>query len=351
MMLAISLRSFALPSLLALCGGEHPRFAPDPGSTLHKTFREELQLELTDCVKSIDGKELPRTDGDMTMKGVRELAVTDEYLALADGRAERLRRRFGALRTTLAVRMDEKDPRLGPLDLSGRSELEDTAVLFQLDGEECTASFETGKDERTPDDAVLAGLREDMDLRVCLPSEEVEEGDSWDIDPAAFASVLAPGGALEFDYPGASDIGAKFALIFAHMFVGDAAEKSSGNVKATWLSTREVDGRTLGRIELEIDVQCAADLLGRARAGAEASGKDATWIEGFRRLELASTWKGTGHVEWDMAAGRIHGSSLEGVLSCNLSIENQLGGEPTTVFESAFDFEGKSKLTLVTESP
>jgi hypothetical protein len=342
---------FVLLPLFAFSSGETPHFAPEKGSALRKSIREELALELDSLVKKVDGREFPGEDPSMVFSGVRELTLTDEYLALADGQVERLRRRFGELRGELGVEIEAQAGGMVPGDLSGRSELEDTAVLFERDGDECTASFESEEGKRTPEEALLAGLREDVDLLCCLPADEVEEGDTWDIDPAEFANVLAPGGALDFDYSGANENDASFGLLFAHLFVSDVAENVSGSVKATWLSTREEDGRKLGRIGLEIDVECNADQLERARAGAEELGIDKEQSGDLARLELATRWKGTGEVDWDMAAGRVHGCTLEGALDCEVTLENRVIGDHEMVFEAVFTFTGSSKLTLVTEEP
>ncbi len=344
------LRSLALLPLLLAPSGETPHFAPEQGSRLRKIFREEVQVELDSFERRIDDEESPEADIEITLKGNRQITVTDEYVALADGRVQRLRREFGELRGELEGESNDSSGE-NSFDVSGGSELEDAVVLFELEDDSYTASFDVKEGQRAPDSSLLAGLHEDMDLRACLPADEVEEGDSWDIDAAAFADVLSPGGFIDLTYGDVDSGDVEPALLLSHLLVGDGPQEMSGTVKGTWLAAPEGEESQIARIALEIDVQCTSDLRERTRVAAEAKGIDPGQSDGLKRFDLEGTWKGQGVVEWDMAAGRVHASSLEGEVVFHLEIENHVGPDQAMVFEIDMEFTGTSRLTLVTEAP
>jgi hypothetical protein len=305
----------ALLALAAPAGLEEIAFRVAADTTLVRTLENAYALELEEMVLSVNGEEVPADafgEVDIRVAHSETFVVTDAYEAVAGGRPERLRRTFEELgreeRSTFS-----SDAGDGNDDTDYESELEGKTVVFSWneESERFDAAFADGEEG---DEALLAELEEDMDLRRLLPAGALAEDESWSIDPAAFDCILAPGGDLGLED---TDVEAEDASSLDD----DLRANLAGTFTATYEGVREEGSARVAVIRLEID----------ARTHAEEDLAEDEIPEGARgtgRIELGFVL--AGELCWDLEHG--HALSLE------LSGEHRL----TTVETIAGEFEGES---------
>ena len=168
-----------------------------------------------------------------------------------------------------------------------------------------------------------------MDLRGLLPSGDLAEGASYDIELTALIDVLAPGGDLKLDMEvdgqeagmGGPDpaMMSDFRRFFEDMLEGKASGK--------YVGTREIDGVQVAVIELEIEIdasadmsEMAADMMGGEELPAEMS---------IDRLDVQMTYEGGGELHWNMAAGRVHALDLKAdiAVAMDMAMAMDMGGQ------------------------
>jgi len=179
--------------------------AVEAGAKLKKTFTSELALELEEIALalSIDGEdqELESPEVAMNIAETEVVTFTDEYLAVEDGRATQLRRRFDDLSETSARTMTDQEGESEETTEEGESGLESHTVdlTWDAEGEAWTAAFAEG--DEGGDDELLAELEHHADLVEFLPEGEVAIGAEWTVPAAAFLHLSNPSGELHLDTP------------------------------------------------------------------------------------------------------------------------------------------------------
>lgn len=282
-------------------------------TTLERKLKSLYSMQLESMAFTMNGEEVPADAFgavDVQIEHSEVYVVSDAFEAVADGRPQRLRRTFEELGGKESSSYSSEDE-----DASDESDyesaLEGKTVVFTWNEEEerFDAAFAEGTEG---DEALLAELDEDMDLRRLLPAGPVAEGDSWSIEPDAFASILDPGGdlGLEAEEGEEEDTSAQDAAL---------RENVTGTIRATYEGQREEDGVAVIALEVDTNSHAEHDL------GAEELPEGTS---GTGRVEVRFLLEG--ELRWDL----VHGHAL----SFELSGESGL----TAIQTIQGDFEGES---------
>lgn len=295
--------------------GERPAFLPEEGRELQKFFDLVLELEVQDARVTFDGRDISPSDLQGGYRVLRRAVVTDRQVAVDDGRVTELERHFDAL--SGGARYSSEGP--PDEDPEEESELEDLAVTFfwDEDYEEYYAEF--AEEDEGEDEELLEGLLEDMTLRALLPppvQEDVEVGDTWEIDPAALVHVLVPGGDLKvgdeedtgveeagFFFFTTPELPLELPLWFAAL---------EGEATAELVQQWDEDGTEVAVIAVEFELEAELDaddvLFGQVTANPEV---------GEALLKLTLT--GEGELLWDVEAGHLRAFELEAEVEASFS--------------------------------
>lgn len=342
---------FAAPTLQ----DASPRFAPAAGTTVVKTFRSSMDMELDDMSVSVDGDD--GLDGlgapQVRMKFSWDMTVSDEYLAVAEGRPTRLARTFEELESRTEYRMSMLGESESEDTKSG-SELQGRSVLFTWDPrrEEYTATWAEGSGG---DAALLADLEEDMDLRFLLPDGPLEAGASWELPLERLLDLILPGGDLAFEDSSDSTDG-ELDEIFERL--SDMFDPSSlgsmlrGKHEVTFVGTRELDGRAMGVLAVDIDLTADMDLASMLGDLSSLIGDADLPID--IRLDVArmgGELRLKGEALWDLAAGHVHGATFEGDMGLEVELRASIEffGESQSI-EAELLMSGLLRSELTTET-
>lgn len=327
-----------VPTLVAFAPkADSLKFAPAAGSTATKTFNTNSDFSLDDMTVLINGEPNPMMpEISMQMVISQNVTVTDTYDAVAEGRPTKLTRKYDS--ASMEMEMNMEMDMMGETQTengngSGASKLDGSTVVFTWDEE--SSSYKAAYPEGTEGDPeLLENLAEDMDLRGLLPaSGELEAGASYDIALTSLIDVFAAGGDLKLDVEmeGAEagmgpdpSMMADFRRIFEEMVQGEATGK--------YVGTKEVDGVTVGVIEISLKINAARDMSDMV---AELMGEQMP--EGMDmsvdRLDVEFAYEGGGELHWNMAEGRAHGLALKGNANIAMDMEMSMdaGGQAMTI--------------------
>ena len=244
--------------------------------------------------------------------------VTDVLEELHDGRPTRLVRSFDELSGQETATFAGEDGE--EVDETPRtSELEGKRVVFAWDEEQGAheAAFAEGVEG---DEALLAELEEDMDLRELLPGREVEPGESWEIEPEVFDRLMSPGGDL--------------ALVAEEEEEEESDDDSfrenlAGSFVATYRGNEVVDGVELAVVELAVEASTHDDEEPPADELPDG-------FQGTRRVEMQI--EVAGELHWDVAHGHLASLELAGELRLRLA-QTMSGEVESETFEQAQTME------------
>ena len=311
--------------LPALAPQDALRCAPEAGLVLRKRFEREGRLELLSMDMTVDGAshggmQKPELSLEFSGKSV----LLDRYEKVEEGRVTRLVRTFEELSEERSERVSEPEG-AEERSSSAKSDLEGQSVVFTWDGDEqaYSAAFE---DEKGDSD-LLAGLEAELDLGAYLPSDQVSEGDTWEVPASAFATLLRPGGDLKL----VSDQG-QVAGPDAQL-----AENLDGTIRATLRSGREEGDLSLAVIGLELELSASAE------HGLE---------DGSGEERQSNTYELSGELCWVPAAGRFHSIELTGSLRSAIVTRRsiQMGGQEFQT-ERTLELGGEVSYRLRAEVP
>lgn len=313
------------PSLLAtspLSSGEAPapvleqdspeqsstlRFTAAEGIRLLKTMTWKHELNLDEMGTTRSGSELMRENLGGWMSSTLIKVYVDEYLSVADGRPQQVRR---LIRNTTGH---------GKLNLSGdRGRIEERAsfkspmkgLTLLLTWIEEEGEYARLYDVIDHEEELLQEVTGDVDFIYMLPQGEVAEGDTWELDMDDMRLLLAPGGNLaskpteEGAFPRTMEVGV------GGDFADLLGKRISGNATATYGGELVVDGRRLGVIDLALNVATKRDRTGVYRSGME-QGERAEASQ-LKHVNVVYTLVGTGQLLWDLDAGHYDSFELEG---------------------------------------
>ena len=257
--------TLAATLLLGLAPSERIAYAPEKGESVTKRFTLTTSAELDDFTFSVDGQDVGGMLGDILfeLESNQSYLVTDEVLAMGEGRPERLSRSYDGLsgETSVSVEVQGEGD---DTETGMTSELEGASVVFTWDEDEGEFTAAFGEDDDGRDSELLDGLAEDMSLRAFMPDGEVEEGDSWEIPVEQLFSVGMPGGNLSLvpDDTGDVDMEELEGMLeeLADMVEERFPEWTSGTMTATYTGNRDEDGTQVAVMAIEIEIDVDADL-------------------------------------------------------------------------------------------
>lgn len=344
----------ALPALVAFAPkADSLKFAPEAGSTATKTFSSKSDFSLDDMTVLINGEPNPMMpEISMQMVISQNVTVSDTYDAVSGGRPKKLTRKYDS--GTMDMEMNMEMDMMGETNTedgngSGTSKLDGSTVVFTWDEE--SSSYKAAFPEGTEGDAeLLENLAEDMDLRGLLPeSGELTTGESYDVKLTSLIDVFAPGGDLKLDVEmeGAENMGgpdpsmmADFRRIFEEMVAGEATGK--------YVGTKEIDGVTVGVIELTFKINASRDMsefVAELMGEQMPEGMDMT----VNRLDVEFSYEGGGELHWNLAEGRAQGLALKGNANVSMDMEMamDMGGQAMTIsMEMAMSGEMENGLAV-----
>jgi len=315
-----------LAPLALLPAREDLRLQVEAGTTLTKTFENRMEVSLDEMRMTVGDQEVPTdhfTGIEMTMTDTMNVVFVDEYLAMGDGRPTRLRRTFDELakrsvESAVTPQGDQEKTTDEESPLEGKS----VVFVWNEDEEEYAVELDDDGDEDLVDELV-----EDTDLRAFLPGGEVEEGDSWEIDGARIDALMRPGGRLPFvDEDGDSTDSELSRELGANL---------EGEITATYEGRTEIDGRTVARIALAVEVSTEGEQESENAGGATETN------------HVAYTMVLEGVLRWDVEGGHAAGYELSGEVEAVVTAEGAFGDQE---YRREMKLSGTTSLTLEVEA-
>ncbi len=181
----------------------------ESGTKVTSTFTSELVLELESLAMKLtvgdEEHELEAPEMQMRIQQNESLTFTDEYLAVEDGVATRVKRRFDALGESSSRAMTDPEGEESEEDEEGDSELEGHTVVLAWDADDELWTAKFADDDDGGDEELLSELVHDADLTAFLPSGEVAVGAEWEVPARAFLTLGEPCGDLHIISPSDED--------------------------------------------------------------------------------------------------------------------------------------------------
>lgn len=332
--------------------GERLEFRPAPGARQAKTWVDTHKLVLVGLSLVRDGLEQSTTE-QVEVQSVRRLDLVDEYRRGGEGRPLELWRDFERLRlrADLALRRAEE-----PLNdvLYANGVVSGTSVVFTWQPE--LGEYGRYYDRAEADEAQLARMAEEADLRSFLPGREVSAGDEWTVPTDAARQLFSPGGDLEMRFEKTPHVLFARSLM---MGVGGGlwnafGEGTQGALRARYAGPREVEGRRVGVVELVVELHSRVDQT-------ELANRLRNVVELVQGVEVREAWLDLqvalrGELTWDLEAGLPHALVLTGDEKVHtyrriggLSIEVPEPQRPPEVQEVRMD--GIVRIELETKPP
>ncbi len=320
-------------------------FAPAEGSTATRTWQEETELELVALVYAWDDQEKEQEGGGLVVRNERRLVLTDRHLEVADGRIAKLERTYETLTSlTTASAHDEKSGAF-EAQAHGASALEGATVVFTWDDEDDTYVAAFAEGDAGLDEELLDGLTAAANLAPLLPPAGTEEGDDWEVEPAALAALLRFAGEISLA-PDLSDGGAAKAAFPGFLLcLAECGAELEGDLEVTWVGTEENDEGTLAALSLELDVSATRDASDAmagllSTLGYDEKGRDRG------TAELRSAFEGEGTLLWNLERGVAQRLELEGDLEIEYFTVNDKGG---IEYSTTMTYAGTAALTVDVE--
>lgn len=319
------LSTLALPAfVLALVPlADTPVYQPAEGSKVETTWKIDLGVELGDLSATVNGEAVdPEQMGippDLSAKGVVEMRWLDHFVSMDGSRTLELLR-------TVRTMHAEGETSVGP---SGESDDDDEIVgkpmRFRWNAEDET--YEREWVEAEGKDKDLQHMAVDADLRGLLPEGEVELGQTWEARGTAVLRLLVPLFAVETITEGEEDEDIPPELLEKLSAFGEDVV-----VRCTWRGAHDEGGRTLGRIDLALDLDQSLD-VDPSSFGQEMEGMEVDPVTFAVQASLA------GFLDWDMSAHRMSAVELtgSGTISLDVSMSHPQGFDMEGSAEASFD--------------
>lgn len=329
----ILLAALAAPAFLSASDRkDSPTFGPRAGSRVTKTFETRTDMELDSFSLVVDGQDLGGMMGnvEVAIRSTLNVAVTDVYVAVSDGRPTELRRNYDDLVSDVSLNMSaDMAEGGGEQSFSSVSDLEGRTVVFRWNADE--GAYDATYEEEGGDDSLLEGLQEDMDLRVFLPTSEVAEGEQWNVDIKSLHSIIAPGGDLGMAPEGEDVDMEQLEELFGQDFMTMVSDLFDGTCVCTYKGMREVDGVSLAEIDVELKVTSNADLSEMITQLIEKMSENFGEAPEFSldQADLDFEYEGNGVLMWNAAAARAQSFAIQGdaTVAVDVTISGDMDGE------------------------
>jgi len=305
----------------------------ESGTKITKTFTSALLLELDDFSLEVNGE---AQDGapapEVTIEDNEEVVFVDEYVTVDGGRAREIVRTFETLEDSSSQTVVGPDGEEMAESSEGESELQGVSVRFAFDAdeEEWTTSF--ADEDEDLDEVLLEDLDHDADYAYLLPPadevEELEAGDTWELEAIVFDRISSPSGDLKIN---SEDADEETDDEFSEQFRDNIA----GSIEATL--DRIEDGRAYISLEGDVETEIAMDqeLPEGAPENAEIS------------QELQFAFECEGELVWDLERGVAVSLEFGGSAALTIVNDQRVGEEFSVLitqefagtFESTASFE------------
>ena len=290
---------------------------------------------------------------DMSALNTVNMEIEDTYSKIADGNPTMLTRSFETLNGNSEVAME--------LDIMGEIQNQDMSMpsLSVLEGE--TVEFVWNEEEEIHDvvlpdgssleDEDVEDLVEDMDFRSILPTEEVDEGDEWEIPLSTLHTILAPGGDLklipeEMDEVtgglGGNDMGSSKDYF---------NEDVEGTFTAIFSGKRKTDDGEFAVIKITFDLSNAVDLTDQSRESLEnADLPEEVGEMEIEHVDIEIAYEGEGELTWDLEAGHFHTFEASGdfEMLMDQGMVINAGGQEMSI-EQTLEFSGSLNFEVSAE--
>ena len=288
-----------------------------------------------------------------TLEQETKIEVTDTYKASAGGRPTELLRTFDALSGDTRMEFSP-NPGVEMPEVTSSSELEGKTVRFTWNEEE--EAYDIAYSEGEGDEALLEDLEEDMDLRVFLPSSEVAEDATWEVELVRLETVMAPGGNLSM-LPEDMEMDQEAMDKFSEMFKGFAekyADQLEGKCVCTYKGMREEGDVRVAEIVIELEVAATLDLTEMLSQAIQAAieqneqGMDVKFS--FDSADLNVDFEGAGTLLWNPSAGVVHSFQVGGDVTFGVDVAFSVDamGESQDV-DASLEMSGSMDYALATK--
>jgi hypothetical protein len=309
---------FFLATTLATTGPELV-FEPEEGTVLTRRFVATLDMDLVDYTATLDGDELELNELELNISSVETIEVTDELVGVEDNRPTEIVRTFDELTQEATVTANgEESEQLSTSALEGRS------LRFEWDEGAEYYTIETADEEGDLDDETLEWLEEDMDLRALLPEDEVEVGDSWEIDEGVYLPLMWPGGLLDFRDEGEEEE----VPDYRRELNQETIENLTGEGEVTFEKVREEGGVRVAVLRIDLEVETDASATESEGPTDIDHGLDIS-----RRIE--------GVILWDLDHGHLFSVELEAEVEMTRTRTRIVETEEELELEEEDRFEGE----------
>lgn len=313
-------------------------FHPKAGSTLGKQFEVAIEITMDDVSFTVQGNDMSEQMGSVDLEADGSMSISDQYVAVADGRPTELIRSF-----------DDVEFAWSASDESGHADemekLESRKVRFKWNADE--KRYDVSFHESEGDSDLLEGLAEDMDLRALLPEDEVSSGDSWEVPISGLGAALFAGSNFEKgELSGEEQVD---ELLRSEIL--PQLEKAGESIKTTctYKGSREVDGVRAGVIEIKFEGKPSLDLSSAIQRMIElqTEGQEIEIDVGVEKADVTSEITGKGELLWNLGAGHLHAFSMQSNFDLDVDIQVEIDAQGESVpiaFEAAFKGTGDWKV-------
>ncbi len=288
------------------------------GASLARSFESRQEVSQDDAEILLNGQPFPSgKSGGMTAIQGKALEVSDEFVSVEAGAPRKLRRTFTKIESS-GEQTTEHPMGSGAQNDTRRakSELEGKTIVFDWDA--AKDQFKKSFDPEGPEEKMLDGLVEDLDFRELLPAKgQASTDDTWSIGIAVIKTLFVPGGDLALK-PVEAPEGEDDTTAGKSMLSESSTKAFSGltgDVKATYKGSREVDGVSCGVIAVEFKVSATRDLM-EMQPDTSGPGSElrVEHVNAFLSLE------GEGELVWDLSAGHARSFNMSAKIKNQLEI-------------------------------
>ena len=294
-----------LAGIAAISVGAELSFKPAESTKLDKEFGIDLEFALDDMIVTMNGEEM-----DPAMMGLDldeaqaqvSMMVTfqDEYVGMSGSKVTELKRTFQSGTA-------EYEAGGGESGSETMDELEGQVVVFKWNEEKSQYDLVDEEGEEADEDMQM--MAEDADLRIFLPKNAVEEGDSWSLKGKDLLSAMLPGVNIDKAMARADEEAAKEGDVPFTPSDFMAFMDELGEIECTYKGTKEVDGKVLQVIALKPMIEKSVDLtdiLTEIIDEASGGGQDFDLA-----VEVTLEGEGSGELLWDAETGHFRSYKLE----------------------------------------
>lgn len=332
-------RTTLVLAVLVLPGSRRMEFAPEPDTSLTKTFHLVAELALEDLVLDVGGQEIdPSALGSPSVEFFVEytVVVTDSYGESVDGHPT-IERTFEEI--TAESRLEGSVVEDGSDPSDGSSPLEGETVVFTWDPE--SEAYEATSE--TVDEELLEELRPDMDLRFLLPDGGADLEQRWEVTDFGL-DLLQPGGDLALEFEGAEETDG-LDEESAEAFEDAAADLMETPIEAEFREVSDADGEERGTVDLAMEIDSTIDLtpwldqlIDQGDIDVGESGAEVVLAEVY----LEASPRGT--LVWDLESGVFHEFELQTLCIATFEAEASIESMELDISFSA-EFSGDLSIT------